>query len=196
MSAYRIVALPGDGTGREVMTEALKVLDVFQKNGNVEFEIRVIPCGGQHYLETGEQWPEGSFEICRDESDAILLGAIGWPEARLPNGDVAGGEVILGLRSGLDLYANVRPVKLYDGVHHKVHGVYKEIWRSSLVDLVMVRENTEGLYHSLLRRMAQSAVGKKDEKLIIEKFPGLEGEVRWDPRPISRAGSELSLIHI
>ena len=190
MSAYRIVALPGDGTGREVMTEALKVLDVFQKNGNVEFEIRVIPCGGQHYLETGEQWPEGSFEICRDESDAILLGAIGWPEARLPNGDVAGGEVILGLRSGLDLYANVRPVKLYDGVHHKVHGVYKEIWRSSLVDLVMVRENTEGLYHSLLRRMAQSAVGKKDEKLIIEKFPGLEGEVRWDPRPISRAGSE------
>ena len=45
MSAYRIVALPGDGTGREVMTEALKVLDVFQKNGNVEFEIRVIPCG-------------------------------------------------------------------------------------------------------------------------------------------------------
>ena len=190
MSAYRIVALPGDGTGREVMTEALKVLDVFQENGNVEFEIRVIPCGGQHYLETGEQWPEGSFEICRDESDAILLGAIGWPEARLPNGDVAGGEVILGLRSGLDLYANVRPVKLYDGVHHKVHGVYKEIWRSSLVDLVMVRENTEGLYHSLLRRMAQSAVGKKDEKLIIEKFPGLEGEVRWDPRPISRAGSE------
>ncbi|MEC7197997.1 MAG: isocitrate/isopropylmalate family dehydrogenase, partial [Candidatus Thermoplasmatota archaeon] len=130
------------------------------------------------------------FEICRDESDAILLGAIGWPEARLPNGDVAGGEVILGLRSGLDLYANVRPVKLYDGVHHKVHGVYKEVWRSSLVDLVMVRENTEGLYHSLLRRMAQSAVGKKDEKLIIEKFPGLEGEVRWDPRPISRAGSE------
>ena len=190
MSAYRIVALPGDGTGREVMTEALKVLDVFQKNGNVEFEIRVIPCGGQHYLETGEQWPEGSFEICRDESDAILLGAIGWPEARLPNGDVAGGEVILGLRSGLDLYANVRPVKLYDGVHHKVHGVYKEVWRSSLVDLVMVRENTEGLYHSLLRRMAQSAVGKKDEKLVIEKFPGLEGEVRWDPRPISRAGSE------
>ena len=95
--------------------------------------------------------------------------------ARLPNGDVAGGEVILGLRSGLDLYANVRPVKLYKGVNHKVHGVHKEIWDSSLVDLVMVRENTEGLYHSLLRRMAQSAVGKKDEKLVIEKFPGLGG---------------------
>lgn len=190
MAAYRIIALPGDGTGREVMNEALKVLGVFQENGPIDFEIKVIPCGGQHYLETGEQWPEGSFEICRDESDAILLGAIGWPEARLPNGDVAGGEVILGLRSGLDLYANVRPVKLYKGVNHKVHGVHKEIWDSSLVDLVMVRENTEGLYHSLLRRMAQSAVGKKDEKLVIEKFPGLEGEFRWDPRPISRNGSE------
>ena len=72
MSAYRIVALPGDGTGREVMAEALKVLDVFQVNGTVKFDIRVIPCGGQHYLETGEQWPEGSFEICRDESLSLI----------------------------------------------------------------------------------------------------------------------------
>ena len=190
MSAYRIVALPGDGTGREVMREALKVLDVIQEHGPVDFDIREIPCGGQHYLETGEQWPEGSFEICRDQSDAILLGAIGWPDARLPNGDVAGGEVILGLRSGLDLYANVRPVKLYEGILHKVHGKHKKVWDSSLVDLVMVRENTEGLYHSLLRRMAQSAIGERDEKLVIEKFPGLEGEVKWDPRPISRTGSE------
>ena len=138
MSAYRIVALPGDGTGREVMREALKVLDVFQKHGPVDFDIREIPCGGQHYLETGEQWPEGSFEICRDQSDAILLGAIGWPNARLPSGDVAGGEVILGLRSGLDLYANVRPVKLYEGILHKVHGVHKKVWDSSLVDLSLI----------------------------------------------------------
>ena len=165
MTAYRIVVLPGDRSRSE--REALKVLDVIQNYGPVEFEIREIPCGGQHYLETGEQWPEGSFEICRDHSDAILLGAIGWPDARLPNGDVAGGEVILGLRSGLNLYANVRPVKLYEGILHKVHGVHKKVWDSSLVDLVMVRENTEGLYHSLLRRMAQSAIGEKDEKLLL-----------------------------
>ena len=102
---------------------------------------------------------------------------------------MAGGEVILGLRSGLDLYANVRPVKLYDGVHHKVHGVYKEIWSHHWLTWLWSGRIPRPLSFSL-RRMAQSAVEEKDEKLIIEKFPGLEGEVRWDPRPISRAGSE------
>ena len=141
-------------------------------------------------LGTGEEWPEGSFEHCRDNSDAILLGAIGWPGARLPNGDMAGGQVILGLRSGLRLYANVRPIKLYPGVQHKVHGVHQQVWQPEHVDMVMIRENTEGLYHSLLRRMEQKAKGEKDEPIVIEEFPGLEGEVAWDPRPISRKGSE------
>ena len=94
----------------------------------------------EYYLETGREWPEGSFEHCRDNSDAILLGAIGWPGARLPNGDLAGGQVILGLRSGLNLYANVRPVKLFQGVKHKVHGIHKDIWDPNLVNMVMVRE--------------------------------------------------------
>ena len=156
----------------------------------MSFEITEIPCGGQYFLETGDEWPEGSFEHCRDNSDAILLGAIGWPGARMPNGDVAGGQVILGLRSGLDLYANIRPVKLYHGVQHKVHGEHTDIWNPDLVDMVLIRENTEGLYHSLLRRSAQAAVGEKDEPIIIDEFPGLEGEVSWDPRPISRRGSE------
>ena len=102
MATYRLAALPGDGTGREVMREALRVLSVFEENSPLSFEIKEIPCGGQYYLETGEEWPAGSFEYCRDESDAILLGAIGWPDARLPNGDMAGGQTILGLRSGLE----------------------------------------------------------------------------------------------
>ena len=54
----------------------------------------------------------------------------------------------------------------------------------------MIRENTEGLYHSLLRRMEQRALGKKDDPIVIDEFPGLQGEVAWDPRPISRSGSE------
>ena len=190
MSEYRLTVLPGDGTGREVTAEARRVIEVFEENSPLSFEITEIPCGGQHFLETGEEWPEGSFEHCRDNSDAILLGAIGWPGARMSNGDVAGGQVILGLRSGLDLYANIRPVKLYHGVQHKVHGEHTNIWNPDLVDMVLIRENTEGLYHSLLRRSAQAAVGAKDEPIVIDKFPGLEGEVSWDPRPISRRGSE------
>ncbi len=190
MSSYRVTVLPGDGTGKEVMLESMKILDIFNKFSPLSFDITQIPCGGEHYLDTGEEWPQGSFEFCRDESDAILLGAIGWPNAKLPNGDNAGGQCILGLRSGLDLYANIRPVKLYEGIRHKVHGQFNDIWNPELVDLVLIRENTEGLYHSLLRRSARAAIGKKDPPLEINSFPGLEGEVAWDPRPISRSGSE------
>jgi 3-isopropylmalate dehydrogenase len=190
MTAYRLTVLPGDGTGREVIAEAMRVIAVFEENSPSSFDITEIPCGGQYYLETGEEWPAGSFEHCRDNSDAILLGAIGWPDARLPNGDMAGGQTILGLRSGLKLFANVRPVKLYRGVPHKVHGIHQQIWNPDLVDMVMIRENTEGLYHSLLRRMEQKAKGEKDDPIVIDEFPGLDGEVAWDPRPISRKGSE------
>ena len=168
----------------------IKTLDIFHKFSPLSFDITQIPCGGEYYLDTGEEWPKGSFEFCRDQSDAILLGAIGWPNAKLPNGDNAGGQCILGLRSGLDLYANIRPVKLYKGIRHKVHGQFNDIWNPKLVDLVLIRENTEGLYHSLLRRSAQAAIGKKDSPMEIKNFPGLEGEVAWDPRPISRSGSE------
>ena len=191
MSEYRLTVLPGDGTGREVIAQAMRVIGVFEEHSPLSFDITEIPCGGQYYLETGEEWPEGSFEHCRDNSDAILLGAIGWTDAKLPNGDNAGGGCILGLRSGLDLYANIRPVKLYQGVQHKVHGEHTDIWDPDLVDMVLIRENTEGLYHSLLRRSAQAAVGAKDEPLATPEFPGLEGEeVAWDPRPITRKGSE------
>ena len=190
MAAYRLTILPGDGVGREVIAEARRLIAVFEEHSPISFDITEIPCGGQHYLETGEEWPEGSYKHCRDDSDAILLGAIGWPGAHLPNGDLAGGQTILGLRSGLKLYANVRPVKLYPGVMHKVHGLHKQVWEPDLVNLVLIRENTEGLYHSLLRRMEQKATGGKDERIVIDEFPGIEGEVAWDPRPISRKGSE------
>lgn len=190
MVNHRITILPGDGTGREVVLEAQRVLDAISENTNIGFEQTVIPCGGQHYLKTGEVWAEGSYEFCRDDSDAIILGAIGWPGARLENGDMAGGEVILGLRAGLNLYANVRPIKLYEGVMHKVHGAFSQHWKPGLVDMVVLRENTEGLYHSLLHRSSLKVNGLGDYEPPNMDFPGLEGEVAWDPRPISRDGSE------
>ena len=159
MSDHVIAVLPGDGTGKEVAVEAQRILDTIQEHTNHGFEQTVIPCGGQHYLATGEEWAEGSFEFCRDDADAIFMGAIGYPGARLPNGDLAGGSVILGMRSGLDLYANVRPIRLYEGVPHKVHGRFTNIWDPDMVNMVILRENTEGLYHSLLHRSAQRAKG-------------------------------------
>jgi 3-isopropylmalate dehydrogenase len=190
MATYRLTILPGDGTGPEVMAEGEKLLAVIEQYTDLAFEKTTIPCGGKHWLDTGEEWPEGSFEHCRDNTDAILLGAIGWPGAVLPNGDLAGGQVILGLRSGLDLYANVRPIKLYDGVLHKIHDEFTQVWEPAKVDMLVLRENTEGLYHSLLRRSAQRAQGIEEMEDPEIEFDGLSGEVAWDPRPISRKGSE------
>jgi len=190
MAHHRITVLPGDGTGREVTTEALKLLKTVEENSPISFEITEIPCGGQYYLETGKEWPTGSFEHCRDNSDAILLGAIGWPGAMKPNGDLAGGQVILGLRSGLDLYANVRPIKLYNGIQHKIHGEFKQVWSPGLVDMTIIRENTEGLYQPLLSRSAHLARGEEYIEISDIEIPGVVGEFAWDPRPISRIGSE------
>ena len=190
MATYRLTILPGDGTGPEVIKEAEKLLDSIEKYSELKFEKTTIPCGGQYWLETGNEWPEGSFEHCRDNSDAILLGAIGWPGANLPNGDLAGGQVILGLRSGLNLYANVRPIKLYSGVKHKIHNEFTQVWDPSKVDILVLRENTEGLYHSLLRRSALRAQGKEMQEIKDMNFDGINGEVAWDIRPISREGTE------
>ena len=190
MATYRLTILPGDGTGPEVIKEAEKLLDCIENNTDMKFNRTIIPCGGEYWLETGEEWPAGSFEHCRDNSDAILLGAIGWPGANLPNGDLAGGQVILGLRSGLNLYANVRPIKLYSGVKHKIHSEFSQVWNPDSVDILVLRENTEGLYHSLLRRSALRAQGKEMPEINGMTFDGIEGEVAWDVRPISRIGTE------
>jgi len=143
--AYKIVVLAGDGTGPEVMREAVKVLKGVERAYGLAFDLIPYPCGGKHYLEFGEEWPDGAFESCKS-ADAILLGAVGVPEARLPNGDIAGAGVVFGLRFGLDLYANVRPTKLYPGVRHKIHDEFVQVWKPGKVDFVIVRENTEGLY--------------------------------------------------
>ena len=143
--ALKIVLLAGDGTGPEVMREAVKVIKAVESRFGLSFDLVPYPCGGQYYLETGQEWPDGAFDSCKG-ADAILLGAVGIPDARLPNGDLAGAGVVFGLRFGLDLYANVRPTKLYPNVRHKVHNAFKSVWEPSKVDFAIVRENTEGLY--------------------------------------------------
>ncbi len=143
--AYKLVLLAGDGTGPEVMREGVKVLKAVEGAFGLSFDLVPYPCGGQHFLDTGEEWPDGAFESCK-AADAILLGAVGLPGANLPSGEIAGIHVLFGLRFGLDLYANVRPTKLYPNVRHKIHNGFKQVWEPEKVDFVIIRENTEGLY--------------------------------------------------
>ena len=175
---HEIVLLPGDGTGPEVMREAVKVIEAVESTFGLKFDKVSYPMGGEHWLATGEEWPEGTFEACK-AADAILLGAVGHPDAVLPSGDLAGIGVLFGLRFGLDLYANVRPTKLYPNVRHKVHDGFKQVWEPGKVDFVIVRENTEGLYTPTRGFLTRGGVDELavDARIITRK--GAERVVRF-----------------
>jgi isocitrate/isopropylmalate dehydrogenase len=153
--SYYIVALPGDGIGPEVLACALNGLRAVGELFRVNFDIEEIPCGGHYYVEHETEWPDGSFEKCQ-AADAILLGAVGHevdgkpvftkPGKPYPEPQLAGFAQVIGNRKKLDLYANVRPVKLYPGVKHKIHGRLVQVWEPDKVDYVVVRENTEDAY--------------------------------------------------
>ena len=153
--SYYIVALPGDGIGPEVLTCALNVLRAVGEMFQVDFHIEEIPCGGHYYAEHEVEWPEGSFEKCQ-KADAIVLGAVGHevdgktvftkPGKPYPEPQLAGFAQVILNRQKLDLYANVRPVKLYAGVRHKIHGELKQVWEPGKVDYIVIRENTEDAY--------------------------------------------------
>lgn len=174
-----VVALPGDGTGPEVMVQGLRILRAVGRETGTEFVVEEIPCGGQYYLTHGQRdWPEGAEERCR-AADVILLGAVGWPAASgapvtMQDGKMAGYSPVIGNRTRLDLYANVRPVKLYPGVSHRVHGKHKRMWDADKVDMVIIRENTEGLYSGHGGVLA----------------PGGKSHVATDVRVITREASE------
>jgi isocitrate/isopropylmalate dehydrogenase len=153
--SYNIVALPGDGIGQEVIACALQVMNKAGALFGIDFKVEEIPCGGHYYVEHETEWPEGSFEKCR-AANAILLGAVGHevdgkpvftkPGKPYPDPQLAGFAQVIGNRKKLDLYANVRPVKLHPGVKHKIHGKLTQVWEADKVDYVVIRENTEDAY--------------------------------------------------
>ena len=109
---YKIAVLPGDGTGPEVIAEAVKVLDAAGKKFGFTTDKKYFNWGGEHYLATGETLPADAKEQL-SKFDAVLLGAIGHPKVK-PG--VLEKGILLKLRFDLDQYINLRPVKLYPGV--------------------------------------------------------------------------------
>ena len=133
---YKIAVIPGDGTGPEVVREGLKVLEALG-NANLKFAFTHYDLGGERYLKTGEVLPDSVLDELR-RFDAIYLGAIGHPDVK--PGILEKG-LLLRLRFELDLYINLRPVKLYPGVETPLKDKKPED-----IDFVVVRENTEGQY--------------------------------------------------
>jgi 3-isopropylmalate dehydrogenase len=134
----RIAVIPGDGIGVEVVAEALKVLRTLADLTGKKIETVEFDYGAERYLKDGTSLPADALDRFRSEFDAILLGALGDP--RIPDMKHAV-DILFGIRFGLDLYANVRPVKLLDRRLTPLKGTIEND-----IDFTVFRENSEGLY--------------------------------------------------
>lgn len=139
MHPYDIVTIDGDGIGPEVCQSAITVL---REACGSRLRFTAAEGGAGHYVKTGAVLPADTFAACRD-AHAILHGAAGLPGITYPDGTEVGNDLHLRLRFQLDLYANVRPIRLLRGVTSPLSG-----WTPGQIDYVIVRENTEGLYAS------------------------------------------------
>jgi len=137
VSKYRFAVLPGDGIGDEVVREGMKVLGAAAESCGFDYETKTFPFGADHFLETGETMPESVFTEFLD-FDAIFMGAIGDPRVETGKLEHA---IIGGTRFKLDLFVNLRPVKLYHENLCPLKGKGPED-----IDMVFVRENTEDAY--------------------------------------------------
>jgi len=130
----KIAVIPGDGIGKEVITQEVKVVEAT----GVPVELTYFDWGADRYLTDGTTVPRDGFEMLDRDFDAILVGAFGDP--RVPS-NVHAKEILLGMRFKMDLYANVRPVRLLDASLCPLKGIEPKD-----VDFVVIRENTEGVY--------------------------------------------------
>src|SRR5262245_8813804 len=134
----KIGIIPGDGIGTEVIGEAVRVLEQVEREFGFALEKTQFDWGADRYLRDGTTLPDGAAEMFLAEYDAILLGAVGDP--RVPDNRHAA-DILLGLRTKLDLYINLRPIKLLDDSLTPLARRTR-----SDIDFVVLRENTEGLY--------------------------------------------------
>ena len=137
-NSFRISVMPGDGIGVEVTEAAVAVLNAVEARHGLSFRCETVAGGAQHYKETGVALPESAFEAAQ-AADAVLFGAMGWPEVRYPDGTEIAPQ--LDLRTRMGLYAGVRPIRAIPGVPVALADP-----RGAEIDLVILRESTEGMF--------------------------------------------------
>jgi tartrate dehydrogenase/decarboxylase/D-malate dehydrogenase len=142
--AHRICVIPGDGIGKEVTPEAVRVLEAAASSFGFELGLDVLPWGSEYYLRDGRMMPENGHEVLAN-SEATLFGAVGSLE--VPDTITAWG-LILSTRQKLDLYLNLRPIRSFPVTETHVGPRYQEPY-----DMLIVRENTEGEYVGLGGRL-------------------------------------------
>ena len=158
-----IAVIPGDGIGKEVTAEALKVLNAVGQKFGRRFDVEQLPWSADHFLKTGETIPANGYDLLR-QFDAVFIGALGDP--RVPDNRHAR-DILLGTRFELDLYVNYRPVRLLDERLCPLKGR-----TPADVNFVVFRENTEGVYVSVGGRFK---AGTDDEIAVQEEINTYKG---------------------
>jgi tartrate dehydrogenase/decarboxylase / D-malate dehydrogenase len=153
--SHRIAVIPGDGIGKEVISEGVKCLKTLSEIiENVQFEFQYFPWGSEYYLQNGRMMPQDGLEILKN-FDAIYLGAVGDP--RIPD-DVTLHGLLLPIKWEFDLYVGLRPVYLFPGIESPLANI-----SGDEIDIVVVRENTEGEYSNI-----GGIVGVEESELAIQ----------------------------
>jgi 3-isopropylmalate dehydrogenase len=186
MSEYRLATIPGDGVGPEVMAAAVHCLAAGGEKYGFGVSTEEYDLGGDRYLRTGEVLPPAVEEELAG-FDAILLGAVGTPA--VPPGVLERG-LLLKLRFDFDQYINLRPVRLYPGVPTPIAGLTPDD-----CDLVVVRENTEGLYAGaggFLRHGTPHEVATQES---LNTRMGVERVARYAFEQAQGRGRHLTLCH-
>jgi 3-isopropylmalate dehydrogenase len=140
----RVAVFPGDGIGREVMAPTIAILELLERRvGGFRLRLEEHAAGAAYYRETGRDISPEAFEAAR-AADAILLGAIGLPDVRFPDGTEIAPH--LKMREALGLYAGIRPIKAFPNTPRRLADA-----RAANIDLIVLRESTEGLFYSVGR---------------------------------------------
>jgi 3-isopropylmalate dehydrogenase len=166
----KVAVIGGDGTGPEVIAEAVKVLKAVAALEGINYQLQEFDYGGERYLRTGQVLPEGALDQLR-QFDAILLGAIGHPQ--VPPGILERG-LLLELRFRFDQYINLRPVKLFPGVETPLKDKGPDD-----IDFVVVRENTEDLYCGMGGFLKKGTPDEVAMQTAIYTRKGCERCIRW-----------------
>lgn len=156
-NAYTIAVLPGDGIGPEVVREAVKILKILESRLQLEFKLQEVPVGGAGYDETGHPLPDESLNTAKN-ADAVLLGAVGGPKWETLEFSLRPERALLGLRSNLQLFANLRPAKVFAALVD-ASTLKREVVEG--LDILVVRELTGGIYFGNPRGVETLADGSR-----------------------------------
>ena len=168
---YRLVAIPGDGVGPEVITAAVAVLKAAERRFGFAIDWQMVRAGGVAIDESGVAIRDEDVAVC-GAADAVLLGAVGGPRWDDPTATVRPEQALFALRGALGLFANLRPVTIHPAIAAAAAPVKPELLRG--VDMLIVRELTGGLYFGA----REEASGDVGSRVASDTLPYSEPEIR------------------